>query len=222
VVEFLRVRSQDHWYSLSRKRGPTGRTYHTTDSSRRIKRHNIQGIRYWKQGDKAYYPDEDDVDYDPRKEPAHSEQTPIPTEEEELLSGGLHHIVTTKGKSPLHEQPLIIFQTIAQHTTAGGSIDTRTEPIAALEPTLSKIHAAMSGPSANIQTMGTTNQTTGNGGAILGCAPEPFDGNRSTSKAFLHRFKTWANLNGDKDIFKDQFRKCTLFLTYIIGPDVDN
>jgi len=103
VVKFLCVRSQDHWYSLSRKRGPTGKTYHTTDSSRRIKQYNIQGIGYWKQGDKAYYPDEDDINYDPRKGPTHSEQTPIPAEEEELLSGGLYHIVTTKGKSPLHE-----------------------------------------------------------------------------------------------------------------------
>jgi len=87
---------------------------------------------------------------------------------------------------------------------------------------LSEIHAAMSGPLANVQTTGNTNQATGNGGAIIGRAPEPFDGNRSTSKAFLHRFETWANLNGDKDVFKDQFRKCTLFLTYIIGPDVDD
>jgi len=76
----LHVRSQDHWYYLSRKRGPTGKTYFTTDSGRRIKQHNTQGIGYWKQGDKAYYPDEDDVDYDPR-EPAQSEQKPIPTEE---------------------------------------------------------------------------------------------------------------------------------------------
>jgi len=80
----------------------------------------------------------------------------------------------------------------------------------------------MSGPSANIQTTGNTNQNTGNGGSILEHAPEPFSGDRSTSKAFLHRFETWANLNGDKDIFKDQFRKCTLFLTYIIGPNVDD
>src|SRR6266850_3591709 len=109
-----------------------------------------------------------------------------------------------------------------QHAAAGGSIDTTTEPFAALEPTLSEIHTGMSGPSANVQTMGNTNQATGNGGAIIGHAPEPFNGNRSTSKAFLHRFKTWANLNGDKDIFKDQFRKCTLFLTYIIGPDIDD
>jgi len=27
---------------------------------------------------------------------------------------------------------------------------------------------------------------------------------------------------GQPDVFKDQFRKCTLFLTYIIGPDVDD
>ena len=89
-------------------------------------------------------------------------------EEEELLSGGLHHIVTIKGKSPLHERPLIILQTIMQHTTAGGTIDTTTEPVTALEPTLSEIHAAMSGPSANVQTTGNTNQTTRNGGALLG------------------------------------------------------
>jgi len=37
TIEFLHVRSQDHWYSLSRKRGPTGKTYHTTDGTRRIK-----------------------------------------------------------------------------------------------------------------------------------------------------------------------------------------
>jgi len=80
----------------------------------------------------------------------------------------------------------------------------------------------MSVPSANIQTIGNTNQNNGNGGGILGCTPEPFGGDRSASKAFLHQFKTWANLNGDKDVFKDQFRKCTLFLTYIIGSDVDN
>jgi len=87
---------------------------------------------------------------------------------------------------------------------------------------LSEIHATMSAPSANVQTTGNTNQTTGNGGAIIGRAPETSDGNRSISKAFLHRFETWANLNEDKDIFKDQFRKCTLFLTYIIGPNVDD
>jgi len=110
---------------------------------------------------------------------------------------------------------------IAQHAAVGGSIDTTTEPIAALEPMLSEIYT-MSGPSANVQTTGNTNQSTGNGGAIMGRAPEVFDGNRSTSKAFLHRFETWANLNGDKDVFKDQFRKCTLFLTYIIGPDIDD
>jgi len=108
-----------------------------------------------------------------------------------------------------------------QHTAAGGSFDTSTEPFAALEPMLSKIQR-MSEPSANVQTTGNTNQTTRNGGAIIGRTPETFDGNRSTSKAFLHQFKTWANLNGDKDVFKDQFRKCTLFLTYIIGPDVDD
>jgi len=79
----------------------------------------------------------------------------------------------------------------------------------------------MSGPSANIQTTGT-NQNTSNGGGIIGCAPEPFGGERSISKAFLHRFETWANLNAEQSVFKDQFRKCTLFLTYIIGPDVDD
>ena len=107
-----------------------------------------------------------------------------------------------------------------QHTAAGGSFDTSTEPIAAQEPMLSKIQA-MSGPSANIQTTGN-NQNTGNGGGIIGCTPEPFGGDRSISKAFLHQFEMWANLNADQSVFKDQFRKCTLFLTYIIGPDVDD
>jgi len=219
VVEFLCVRSQDHWYNLSRKRGPTGKTYYTTDGDRRIKRHNTHGIEYWKQGDKDYYPDINDIDYDPAKEPA-TEQTLIPAEEQEFLSEGLHHIATIKGKNPLHERPLILLQAIAQHAVAGGSFDTSTEPFAALELTLSEIQG-MSGLSANIQITGN-NQNTGNGGSIIGRAPEPFSGDRSISKAFLHRFKTWANLNAEQSIFKDQFRKCTLFLTYIIGPNVDD
>jgi len=92
----------------------------------------------------------------------------------------------------------------------------------ALEPTLSKIHAAMSGPSANVQTTGNMNQTSKNGGSLFRCLLEPFNGDRSASKASLHRFETWANLNDDKDVFKNQFRKCSLFLTYIIGPNVDD
>jgi len=142
VVEFLHVRSQDHWYNLSRKRGPTGKTYHTTDSGRRIKRYNTQGIGYWKQGDKAYYPDEDNVDYDPAKEPA-TEQNLIHAEEQEFLSGGLHHITTIKGKNPLHKRPPILLQAIAQHAVAGGSFDTSTKPFTALEPTLSKIQECL-------------------------------------------------------------------------------
>jgi len=37
AIKFLRVRFQDHWYYLFRKRGPTGKTYFTTDGGRRIK-----------------------------------------------------------------------------------------------------------------------------------------------------------------------------------------
>jgi len=107
-----------------------------------------------------------------------------------------------------------------QHAAAGGSFDTSTKPFAALEPTLSEIQR-MSGLSANVQTTGT-NQNTGNGGGIIGHTPEPFGGERSISKAFLHQFETWANLNTEQSVFKDQFRKCTLFLTYIIGPNVDD
>jgi len=92
--------------------------------------------------------------------------------------------MTIKGKNPLHERPPILLQAIAQHATAGGSFDTSTEPFTALEPTLSEIQA-MSEPSANVQTTGT-NQNTGNGGGIIGHAPEPFSGERSISKAFLH------------------------------------
>jgi len=102
AIEFLRIRGQEHWYSLTRKREPTGKTYHTTDGSRRANRHNTQGLGYWQQGDRDYYPEEEDVNYDPR-EPAQSEQTQIPAEEQEFLSGGLHHIATIKGKSPLYE-----------------------------------------------------------------------------------------------------------------------
>jgi len=103
---------------------------------------------------------------------------------------------------------------------AGGGFDMSTKPFTALEPTISEIQA-MSGPSANVQTTGN-NQNTGNRGSIIGCTPEPFGGDRSISKAFLHRFKMWANLNAEQGVFKDQFRKCTLFLTYIIGPNVDD
>jgi len=187
TIKFLCVRGQEHWYSLTRKRTPTGKTYHTTDSSRRVPQHNTHGLGYWQQGDKSYYLEDNNNDYNPAKEPAQPEQTPIPTEEQEFLSGGLHHIATIKGKNPLHEWPLILLQAIAQHATAGGSFDTTTEPLAALEPMLSEIHR-MSGPSANVQTTGNTNQNNGNGGAILGHAPEPFSGDRSASKAFLHQF----------------------------------
>jgi Retrotransposon gag protein/Zinc knuckle len=61
-----------------------------------------------------------------------------------------------------------------------------------------------------------------NGGPVLGHSPGTFDGARDKSKEFLAQFEGWALLNSDKEVFTNPFKKSALFLTYLVGPNIND
>ena len=164
--------------------------------------------------------DEDSSDSEDAKTPEEIEVDPVgpsaPTAELEILSGGLHHIATLKGKQPFHERPPVILQTITRHSSQGGTVATDVEPVAAQEPT----RVQMSSQTASRS--GQTTTATSNGGVLLSSTRDIFSGKLDQSKQFLADFEGWALLNHDKGVFVDPFKKTAIFLTYLKGPDVND
>ena len=123
--------------------------------------------------------DEDSSDSGDAKTPEEIEVDPVgppaPTEELEILSGGLHHIATLKGKQPLHERPPVILQTITHHSSQGGTVAIDVEPVAAQEPTRVQMSSQTASGSGQTQTQQTT-AAAPNGGALLGSTPNIVSG----------------------------------------------
>jgi hypothetical protein len=107
--------------------------------------------------------------------------------EEEILSGGLHHIVTTQGTQPLtQEQPPVVLQEIIRTTSQGQEIPTNILPVM----------AHIQEQQANITIMAPApSPRNGEGGNLLGTPPPVFTGDRTKAQAFLDAIAVWRAVN---------------------------
>ena len=137
--------------------------------------------------------------------------------EEEIISGGLHHIITTQGTSPLtEEQPPVILPSIIHSASQGEAISTNIPPAVAYN---SPGHVNVT----IAPTSGTPTQVwNGEGGALLGNPLGIFSGDRSKAQKLLDTINIWRVVNYKKEIMRDPFTHIALVLTYIKGENVDN
>jgi Retrotransposon gag protein/Zinc knuckle len=218
-IEFLRIRNEDRWYELKRNRGPNSPEddFWVTSSDLRVPIENKFGLGYWHKSD-PQHPLYESYRQEQEQSAAEPQGEPIPVEEEELLAGALHHIVTTKGKQPLEPRPQIILPALSRHASEGHQIPTNIQPLAEQEPTRAEMSAQVAATTTASGSGTTTHQS--NGGPLLGYPPAPFNGDRTESKEFLAKFEGWALLNYDKEVFILPFKKSALFLTYLVGPNL--
>jgi hypothetical protein len=112
AVEFLKVNGSDNWYLLKQQNG-----HWCTRKQNCVDIQNDYGLGWWHITD---------PEHPSWKAPA------ITSVEEEILSGGLHHIVTTQGTQLLtQEQPPTILQEIVRTASQGQEIPTNIPPIMA-------------------------------------------------------------------------------------------
>ena len=163
AVEFLRIRSQDNWYILTGHRGKP--TYYSMSSDDRVPRENDLNLSWW--------------NIDNKEHPEYYSNLPEPeiTPEIEVLSGGLHHITTLKGKNPLHPRQPIIIPALEEHVSQGHEIPVDIESLAAQEPT----PEVMASSSIQTTTTAPSEHSPSNGGSLYGANPPQFMGNKDQS-----------------------------------------
>jgi hypothetical protein len=144
-----------------------------------------------------------------------TQTTPI----EEALAGGLFHIATTSGTTPLIvEGPTGTLQTIIATAAQGQTIPTEGIPT---EATMEGINTTVMG---NPQIQTTTNTTIDEGekGALYGSPPPIFDGDKTKTEAFSLAVKAWQMVNWRKAVMRNPYTRMALILNYIKGKNVDN
>jgi len=195
AVEFVQVEGEDFWTSLH---WSSTEDHWYTARPALIPRNNQWGLGWWSLNDPQH------PDYANPEEfaEASTEGPHLPIEahpgpEEEILAGGLHHIVTLGGTSPLSPQEPILPQ-IEQAVAQGISIPVDVTPAAQILPpitvttsgdnTLKYIPMSQPAQASVSQSGQTITVTTTNGGGLKGTPPQPFEGDRDKSHAFLVTF----------------------------------
>jgi len=235
AVEFVEVDREDHWtalnWSSTKEHWYTARPAH-------IARNNQWGLGWWSL-DNPQHPDY--INPEQFVETSKGPHLPIeahPGAEEEILAGGLHHIATLEGISPLSPQEPILPQ-IEEAIAQGISIPLDITPAAAILPplpegpptapipvaTLAKgntlSYVPMSGPQQPIQVATSGGQTitvaTPSNGGLKGTPPPPFEGDRNKSHAFLVAFGIFQFANRKNEAISNPAMCVTTALTYMQG-----
>jgi len=234
AVEFLRNHNKDCWIALSQDL-TTG--YWHAEAKEIIPRDN-RLLGWWNIND-SQHPD--------FLGEGSSQQIIKETQQEEILAGGLHHITTLEGTSPLSPQEPILSQ-IKEAVAQGISIPLDVTPAAAVLPpvpqrssgpsisrsgppnvpitvtapggsTLS--YVPMSGPQQPIQVAASRGQTitvaVASNGGLKGTPPPPFEGDRNKSHAFLVIFGIFRFANRKNEAMSNPATWVTTALTYMQG-----
>ena len=176
-VKFISINDVDQWCTLINQPGEPEHHWYMTD--RCLVPRLEHGTGYWYITD-PQHPDYVDLGAD------------SPGEDEEVITGGTHHIVTLQGGQPLSQTEPIL-PAIEAAAAEGASIPVDIPPIA------STLHApTMSGAQIGTTTTGNAPQpinVINTGNALKGHPPAPFDGERKKSKGFLLTFKLYQGLN---------------------------
>jgi len=135
AVEFVKVDREDHWTALH---WSSTKDHWYTARPALIARNNQWNLGWWSLDDPQHpnYVDPEQF----IKTSTEGPHLPIeahPGAEEEILAGGLHHIATLEGISPLSPQEPILSQ-IEEAVAQGISIPLNVTPAAAVLPPLSE------------------------------------------------------------------------------------
>jgi hypothetical protein len=68
----------------------------------------------------------------------------------------------------------------------------------------------------------TPSPPSGNGGGLLGTAPDKFTGERAKVKDFMCQFTRWWKLNDEKAAFAIPYKRVTLCISYMRGNKVED
>jgi len=138
-------------------------------------------------------------------EPMTSPVQPGPSTE--VITAGLHHIVTTQGTNPLIEEgPPSIMTSIEQNIAQGGEIPLSYPPVAAVN--------------ATDEAQSSTNE--GGQGSLKGSPPKEFDGTRSKSETFGDDFSIYQRINGKNQVMKESYSRALMAMSFMKGPKVQN
>jgi Retrotransposon gag protein len=194
TVEFLKVNRSNNWYLLEQQN-----RHWFTEKQNCVQIINNYRLGWWK-----------------TRDPEHPHYTaPATTStEEEILSGGLHHIVTTQGTQPLtQEQPPIVLQQIVRTTSSGQEIPTNVPPVMA-HAQEEQVNITIAPPAPSPK--------NGEGGNLLRTPPPIFIGDRTKAQAFLDAIAIWRVVNYKKEVIKDPYMHTALILTFIKGENVNS
>jgi len=137
AVEFVEVDREDHWTALH---WSSTKDHWYTARPALIARNNQWGLGWWSLDDPQhpnYVNPEQFVEAQTGTGELHLPIKAHPGPEEEILAGGLHHIATLEGTSPLSPQEPILPQ-IKEAVTQGISIPLDVTPAAAVLPPVSQ------------------------------------------------------------------------------------
>jgi hypothetical protein len=194
AVEFLKVNGNNHWYLLEQQNG----NWYIRKQNR-IDIQNSYGLGWWQITD---------PEHPSWRAPA------VASVEEEILSGGLHHIITTQGTQLLtQEQNLTVLQEIVRTASQGQEIPTNVPPVMA--------HVQEEQANITITTPAPPPRK-GEGGNLLGTPPPIFMGDRTKAQAFLDAIAIWRAVNYKKEVMKDPYMRTALILTFIKGDNMNS
>jgi len=160
------------------------------------------------------------------KHPSRGKGKSKATPDEEIISGGTHHIVTLQGTHPLTpEQPPVLLEAISCSASLGETI------LMYFPPTIIRMSTSqpqqLPQAQANVtvtvaQGGSNTSAWNGEGGSLMGNSPPIFYGDQTRAQEFLDTISIWRALNYKKDIIKDPYTRTALILTYIKGDNVNS
>jgi hypothetical protein len=226
AVEFLRTEDDtEHWYLLVQVGGSPQHHWFTKEDHRID--HFTQNTGYWDLTDPQHHNYVPEADSD--EEPA--------APAEELVAGGIHHIVTLQGPQTLDPTPQILPE-IQAAVAVGVSIPVNIPPAASAShsPSAPVAPAPMASTSAPApapaaQLAATTTTTTGGStqpvniinpsGSLKGNPPVIFNGDRTKSRGFLVAFDLYKGLNRTNTSMTNPYSRVLNLLTYIEGDKVN-
>ena len=133
--------------------------------------------------------------------------------EVEILSAGLHHVVTTQGTNPLTTEGTTgLMESIEQHIAQGGEVDYDAPPAAA-------VHMADVQPSANTTRIGNDTEEK-ESRSLKGAAPKVFDGTRKESERFWDEFADYRRINRKAEVMKEPYSRILMALSYMKGEKI--
>jgi len=202
----------DNWYLLVLWKTKQGTQYYT-NKFRQIVQGGIGGLGWWDQ-------------FDPKhpKHPSKGKGKSKATPDEEIISGGTHHIVTHQGTHPLTpEQPPALLEAISRSASQGETIPINFPP-AIIGMASQQTHMPQTQANVTITPAqgGNTQTRNGDGGSLMGNAPPIFYGDMARAQEFLDTITIWKAVNYKKEVIKDPYTRTALVLTYIKGDNVNS